>query len=622
MSYRIIYQFFKGQARLLLPTGLLLCLLWSCETKPGATGAELLARGNAYYGDGHYDSARQCYEQLLRQASTDSLLRGNAANNLGSILLLQKEYEEARVNFLYARKYYQALGVEAELSSTLVNLGIVYKNQDQYDSAAAYLYRAIPLLKAKDNRRGLFSAYNSLGNVERSRGLPLEAIALHERAIEESGSSFRRKARVYNNLGRDYQELDRPAEALAFYERSLQLKDSLGYRAEMVSTLLNMTYLLKEAKRPEAALATLKQAIEIDRAENEAIDRLKLLIEQADLLSGLGQAEEADQVLKAIEQDTAAMLPSLLLDFYLSQQTLYQQQGDWRAAYQAQEQASELRDSLSQLSTMEDLNLQATLLGLRETEDRLLLREATIANRNYQLAVAGLCLVLVTAFAWLSWRNWKKAQREKQQKEEEKRQKEEMLLAFQHLTKNQITALEGLLSIEMQRHQGQEGRLLQENKDRLSAVAAIHNQLSLREDTIGRIAAQPYFESLIYNTLLSYGLQQQVQCKTQLEALNLEIGHALWLGQLLVEAITNACKYAFAGHAAPELEVDLQLSQDTLCLQVADNGPGLPEAAASEKSGIGMSLIEAMTQQINARWEPTPSAQGGCRHQWFMPYSH
>ena len=590
---------------------LLVLLLCACEQQEILPASALLAEGNEYFRQGEYDSAKQRYAEVLIMEGTDSLSMARAANNLGSVLLRENDYDEALGYFDLATDYYQDMGDEEALRGTLVNLGIVYKQLNQLDTAAAYFYRAIPRLQEAGDARTLYSACNSLGNVERSRGLAEEAVYWHERALALTGDSFRRKALVYNNLGRDYQEQGQAERALAYFERSLAIKDSLGLTADVVSTLLNMSYVHREEKELSRALATINRALTADSLYNDRSDAPKLLLVKAELLLAMDAPEVASSLLAAVGREYNTLPLDVQRDFYASMELSFKEQEDWKQAYAAQQRQDELSDTLALLATHEDLNRQATVYKLQETEGRLLLQEAVLSNRTLQLYVALLLVTLVATLAFFFWRSRQRAQKEKQEKEE-------MLQVFQHMTKNQISALEGLLSVEMQRHKGAEGRLLEENRNRLAAVAAIHNRLGQDALRTGSIAADAYFEDLIYNTLLSYGMDRRVQVRTELAPLMLEIGQALWLGQLLVEGVMNACKHAFPVTEQPALKVWLRQDGSTLRMGLEDNGPGMEASGAYREGSEGMTLLAAMAEQVGAEWEWKNGPEGGCRHEWVI----
>jgi two-component sensor histidine kinase len=78
---------------------------------------------------------------------------------------------------------------------------------------------------------------------------------------------------------------------------------------------------------------------------------------------------------------------------------------------------------------------------------------------------------------------------------------------------------------------------------------------------------------------------------------------ALWL----VEAVTNAQKHAFARRGGA-LQVRFRVHGDISVLEVQDDGPG---EKATERAGVGRTLMGAFAKQLRGEVELLPAPGGG-----------
>ena len=80
---------------------------------------------------------------------------------------------------------------------------------------------------------------------------------------------------------------------------------------------------------------------------------------------------------------------------------------------------------------------------------------------------------------------------------------------------------------------------------------------------------------------------------------SLELERAIPLGLLLNELISNACKHAFPDGRTGLLTVRLAEDKDSISLQVADTGVGLPKRVHyRNSSSLGLQLVRELAGQL------------------------
>lgn len=102
-----------------------------------------------------------------------------------------------------------------------------------------------------------------------------------------------------------------------------------------------------------------------------------------------------------------------------------------------------------------------------------------------------------------------------------------------------------------------------------------------------------------------------ISIKTELAELPKFKANRELIGQALVNLIENAIKYAKSAKKDPQIIVRLKQDNNTLIIEVADNGPGIPEAdrervfqrfvrleksRSEQGSGLGLSLVAAVVR--------------------------
>jgi len=89
----------------------------------------------------------------------------------------------------------------------------------------------------------------------------------------------------------------------------------------------------------------------------------------------------------------------------------------------------------------------------------------------------------------------------------------------------------------------------------------------------------------------------RLKVKADIEALTITVKQSFYLGIIINELVTNACKYAFSAGAAGKISISVRRADDDhLKIVVADNGTG---GTLPYKQGFGFTLIKAIVAQYN-----------------------
>jgi len=172
-----------------------------------------------------------------------------------------------------------------------------------------------------------------------------------------------------------------------------------------------------------------------------------------------------------------------------------------------------------------------------------------------------------------------------------------LLQELYHRTKNNMQVICALLDFQAANLEDEGARrALGETKNRIQSMALVHRKLYQSQD-LSRINLREYICDLAALLIQSYEIpHNKVALKYAMEDVFVLIDTAIPCGLILNELISNALKYAFPGERTGEVRMRLrQLEDNTIEIQVADNGVGAPSDFDFRRDGqLGLKSILAL----------------------------
>ena len=181
------------------------------------------------------------------------------------------------------------------------------------------------------------------------------------------------------------------------------------------------------------------------------------------------------------------------------------------------------------------------------------------------------------------------------------REKEVLLQEIHHRVKNNLQVISSLLNLQSGYIKDEVIReLFRESQDRVKSMALIHEKLYKSTD-LARINFSEYVHSLTQMLFQSYrATRGEIQLKSQVEPVFLDIDTAVPVGLMLNELVSNSLKHAFPSGGPGTIFIDLEpRSDDEYILSIRDNGVGVPDDFDVETSNsLGLRLVKILTKQI------------------------
>jgi two-component sensor histidine kinase len=186
------------------------------------------------------------------------------------------------------------------------------------------------------------------------------------------------------------------------------------------------------------------------------------------------------------------------------------------------------------------------------------------------------------------------------------KQKDLLLRELQHRVMNSLTLLSSLL--EMQRR-STNSSVAKENlanaRDRVIAMGTVYRQL-YQTQTLEYVEFSEFLRTICSTSGSAYVGAKRPSIEVKADSLELSSQHAIALGMLTHELITNALKHAFSEGQSESVKVTLKhKKRRDIELSIADRGRGLPTGFKidNKSSSLGMKIVASTVRQLGGTLE-------------------
>jgi two-component sensor histidine kinase len=265
-----------------------------------------------------------------------------------------------------------------------------------------------------------------------------------------------------------------------------------------------------------------------------------------------------------------------------------------------------------------DLSLKDKNIQLLTKQSQLQLANLRTEKntRNMVLVCTGLLILLLA----LGYNRYKLKQKNNIQLEEQQKNIQEKNIYLQHLlqekewlvkeihhrVKNNFHTVMGLLGTQSGYLKNEEAiAAMAESQQRIQAMSLIHQKL-YQSENMSDIDMADYIYELVDYLKDSLNTGRRIQFHFQLDRIGLAVYHAVAIGLILNETITNAIKYAFPGNRNGNIRISFTADHDnenSLLLVVTDDGTGLPAGFNnSSNDTMGMNLMKGLARDIDGEF--------------------
>lgn len=190
------------------------------------------------------------------------------------------------------------------------------------------------------------------------------------------------------------------------------------------------------------------------------------------------------------------------------------------------------------------------------------------------------------------------------QLQESLKEKETLLSEIHHRVKNNLAVVSGMMQLQIF---GEEDETLKqklhESINRIQTIGSIH-ELLYQSDSFSRLNIDDSIRKLVRDIASTYQPAINVEINFDLQTIDLNINQAIPASLIANEVVTNAFKHAFDEKDQGKLWVTLTEVNNTISLQITDNGKGFPAdfKATDSPSSLGLQLIDTLAQQLEGEY--------------------
>lgn len=544
----------------------------------------------------HFNIAKQYVDRL--PAEEIDQINARLYHNLGNVYSNMGQRESAFENYLEAVEYASSVQDSALLILAYNNLGMEYDKSEDYEKAQYYLERSLELAKERGTTGDIYRAHLNLGNTFSNTGKFEEALLNYneaEKALTVLQPDIPSPI-IMHNRGRTLARMKRYEEAEELLFSSLQLCENQGITDGIYYNNFVLGNMYAEQERYEEAIEYLTNAGSI--ADNAINFVYKL------------------QVADALQE-------------------VYAKEKRYKEAYDQLLKYATLADSVSKVERSEAMvNAQNYLELERQNEINSLLREKQIRqeeqlrNRSILIVITVLVILLITFLLYLM----KKSSREKekmytqlkeQNEELEKlnKAKDKLFAIISHDLRSPLMSMQGMLSLikndlltleDIQEMIPELEASMQENSNVMEDLLVwAKEQLSGVEVNLKPITVSDLVEDVIQS-------QKFIADKKKVELTSeTKNGYEVnadynALSLVIRNLISNAIKFTEPGDT---IQVSTEATSDRVIIKIKDTGIGIPEEARdqifestnwtrkgtqNEKgSGLGLSLSKDFVERMH-----------------------
>ncbi|TAL60701.1 MAG: tetratricopeptide repeat protein [Bacteroidetes bacterium] len=176
-------------------------------------------------------------------------------NNIGLIYKNQDNYPDALKNHFASLKIREEIGNKKGIAMSYNNIGIIYLNQGNYSDALKNFFASLKIKEEIGDKKGAASSYNNIGLIYKNQGNYPDALKnfFTSLQIEEEIGNKSGIAMSYNNIGIIYLNQGNYSDALKNFFASLKIREEIGDKLGIAMSYNNIGLIyLDQGNYPDA----------------------------------------------------------------------------------------------------------------------------------------------------------------------------------------------------------------------------------------------------------------------------------------------------------------------------------------------------------------------------------
>ncbi|GAB4144803.1 MAG: hypothetical protein Fur0041_19600 [Bacteroidia bacterium] len=247
---------------------------------------------------GEYRDGLKYMQEALafREFTNDTMGKATTLLNMGLLYNNMGDYTQALDHYFKCLEYARMFEEKdpSLMGKVMNNIGSVYMNQKKFDDALKFFRQSIYFKEKAGNKKDLASTYNNIGSLYIEKNLDSSlyyfnrSLALREEAGDKRGLGI-----VHKNIGEVYQQQKKYKEAEKEYLLSLDFREQINDQTGIASSLIALGSLQNETGNSQKALFFLIRGDSIARATESLSQQFDASLELSKAYRNLGKYNEA-----------------------------------------------------------------------------------------------------------------------------------------------------------------------------------------------------------------------------------------------------------------------------------------------------------------------------------------
>ncbi|NQE32987.1 tetratricopeptide repeat protein [Microcoleus asticus] len=237
------------------------------------------------------------YEQALNlyRSAGDRAKEAVTISNIGLVYSDLGETQTALGYYNQSLLLSRAVGDRSQEAVTLSNIGLVYSNLGEKQKALEYYNQSLPLSRATGNRSQEAVTLSNIGLVYSNLGEKQKALEYYNQSLPLSRAIGNRSQEsiTLNNIGSIYDYLREKQKALEYYNQSLPFSRAIGNPGREALTLNNIGKIYEDIGEKQKALEYYNQSLPLSRAAGNRSQEAVTLNNIGLVYSDLGEKQKA-----------------------------------------------------------------------------------------------------------------------------------------------------------------------------------------------------------------------------------------------------------------------------------------------------------------------------------------
>ena len=186
-------------------------------------------------------------EYDLAEATGHQKWMAKALNMQGTSFDQRSDYSKAKEYYLRSLKMYEEIGQRAGMAASLVNVGNVYRHENEAQ-ALDYYEQAATISEEINDTFLLSNALNNIGIIYQDQGDDAKAINYYTRSMTlmEACGNIKGTSIVLSNIGIIYMQQGEYDKAIDYFNQSLKIKEEIGFKKGIASAINNLGVVSEE----------------------------------------------------------------------------------------------------------------------------------------------------------------------------------------------------------------------------------------------------------------------------------------------------------------------------------------------------------------------------------------